>query len=187
MSKQWNPGRKAVELRPSRIRREPPRPEKKVLPPSREEEIFGGVSGVLLFTLAIAIVIIGVSIATYRKASDDPGETKFGQCYNSSARNCVLDGDTIYLAGEKMEIAGMQVPAVRGGQCAEEGELGINAAVRLAELLNSGKPTLGATEQGADGVVRQHIEVGGRDVARTMIKEGLAHESGSRRGWCQAG
>ena len=66
MSKHWKPGRQTVALqpapRPSRIRRDPllVKPiEKKVAPPSREQEIWLGVTGILLFALAIAVATMG--------------------------------------------------------------------------------------------------------------------------------
>lgn len=69
MLKASNSGKKTVELasgeaRPSRIRREPPAPAPAQKPlnayPS-EREVTTVVIGVLLFAIAIAIIILGVS------------------------------------------------------------------------------------------------------------------------------
>ena len=64
MTKQWNPKRATVELRPSRIRREPPPPpekpkELKAYP--TERETWAVSIGVMLFGIAITIIIIAVS------------------------------------------------------------------------------------------------------------------------------
>lgn len=64
MSKQWNPKRTTVELRPSRIRREPPPPPaapKALNPHPTEGETWTVATGVLLFAIAITIIILAVS------------------------------------------------------------------------------------------------------------------------------
>ena len=63
MSKQWNPQRHTVELRPSRIRREPPPfvAPKELNPYPTERETMTVVVGVVMFAVAIMIIIIGVS------------------------------------------------------------------------------------------------------------------------------
>ena len=65
MSKPWNPNRQTVELRPSKIRREPPpRPVDKltVMPTDdSENEAWAVVIGMLAFALAICILIFSIS------------------------------------------------------------------------------------------------------------------------------
>ncbi len=64
--KRSNIRRKAVETRPSRIRREPPAvvTQKAVNPYPTEREIWTVVIGVLLFAIAIALVTFGISDVT---------------------------------------------------------------------------------------------------------------------------
>lgn len=67
MSKPSKPGKKSVELRPSRIRRDPPArvPEKKVRAyPTTERDAWIVVVGVVLFALAISALTIGISAIT---------------------------------------------------------------------------------------------------------------------------
>lgn len=69
MSKQWKPGRKTVELRPSRIRRDPVRPDTPVPGKvqwwdSREWEIGLAIIGIILFALAINALLFGISEVT---------------------------------------------------------------------------------------------------------------------------
>ena len=67
MSKPWKPAKNAVELRPSRIRREPPPPEKpsvidkKLQWESGEREIWFAVIGIVGFGVAIDIIIMAIS------------------------------------------------------------------------------------------------------------------------------
>lgn len=63
MSKQSKPGKNTVELhgaaRPSRIRRDPPRPEKKTLVPDRGELDRRTVAiGIVAFALVIVVIVI---------------------------------------------------------------------------------------------------------------------------------
>ena len=68
MSNEWKPAKPTVELRQSRIRREPPPPEKATIAGksvpwrSSEWEIKLAIFGIVLFALAIDIVIIAVGV-----------------------------------------------------------------------------------------------------------------------------
>jgi hypothetical protein len=69
MSKPWKPDKKSVELRPSRIRRDPPAtragdpdaPDKKLQWQTNEWEIKLAIIGIIAFALAINIIVLGVS------------------------------------------------------------------------------------------------------------------------------
>ena len=190
VSKPWKPARPTVALRPSRIRRDPVRIEKRVEAASREREIWGGVAGVLLFAFVLVAVVVGISVATLTK--DDPAAAaaaaRFDQCYTGAA-NCVSDGDTIHVAGEKVEIAGIAAPRIQDAGCAAERDRGIDAAVLLADLLNSGKVNVSAPSRDPSGREVHKVEVNGRDVAAAMVGNGLVRDAGSdagssARSWC---
>jgi endonuclease YncB( thermonuclease family) len=185
VSKPWNPGRKTVELAPSRIRREPVRLDTKVTPPSPEREIWMTVTGVVLVAIACAALAIGIAYTTLMSDDPAPPPPAFGHCYNQGGPNCVVDGDTIYFAGEKVEIAGMDAPEIRGAHCEQEANRGIQSAVRLVELLDSGPVTVSGALRDLDGQIRRTVEVDGRNVAQRMIDAGAARELGSaNEGWC---
>ncbi len=65
MSKPWTPRRQTVELRPSKIRRDPPPPQRTkltVLPDdASERESWIVITGVVLFGFAIAFLTIWIS------------------------------------------------------------------------------------------------------------------------------
>jgi micrococcal nuclease len=192
MSKHWKPGKKTVELRPvarpSRIRRDPVRiEEKKVQKRSEEREIWGGVAGVLLMAAAVTAVIVGISIATFSRydPAAEARTQRFAQCYDADGPNCVLDGDTIYVGGGKVQIAGIAAPQIQGAQCDAERSRGIDSAVRLADLLNSGKVTVSPAFRDEYGRGVRSVQVKGRDVAERMINIGLARRYfGERPNWC---
>lgn len=193
VSKHWSPPRHTAKLRKSRIRREPvrlandPRKERKVEAISLERQLWGGVTGILLIAGALVALAVGISIATF--SNYDPvaaaaDAARFAQCYNAAGPNCVLDGKTIYIDREKVRIAGVEVPKIQGAQCSDERSRGIDAALRLAELLNGGKVTMSAPIPNPSGAVRK-VFVNGDDVAPMLISAGLARPSeGDEQNWC---
>jgi endonuclease YncB( thermonuclease family) len=183
--------RKTVELRPSRIRRDPIRlenNERRTAARTPEQEMWGGIAGVLAIAVLLVIVIVGLGAATILR--DDPAATaraeRFGQCYNAEGANCVLDGSTIYVAGEKVRIAGMETPKILDSQCRRERERGIDAAVRLADLLNTGQVTVGPAFRDESGREVRKVQVGDADVAKTMVAAGIAQKPGASKAvdWC---
>ena len=193
MSKHWKPGKKAVELkssaRPSRIRRDPvPLVESKVEPPSTEREVWSTVAGVVLFGLACAALTVGISDITNQRSSDaDAGgnAAQFAYCYSHRSPNCVLDGDTVYVSGQRMEIAGIDAPEIRGAQCGQEESRGVDAAVQLLALLNSGKVTVSGPLRDQNGRSVRKLQVNERDVGGAMINAGVAREyGGGPWSWC---
>jgi len=196
MSKPWKPGRLPVELRGSRIRREPVRPsrirrdpvrrEKQIVAASEEREIWAGIAGVTLIAVALAVAILGVSAATIfhnDRAETDSGH--FGQCVTDYGPNCVIDGETIHVDGAKILIAGIDAPAIEGARCSQERDNGIDAAVQLADLLNSGEVTAGPAFRDEFGREVHKIEVKGQDVGEAMIAAGVVRRyDGLNPGWC---
>jgi endonuclease YncB( thermonuclease family) len=94
----------------------------------------------------------------------------------------VLDGDTIYLERQKIEIAGLDAPEINGAACGDERERGINAAVKLADLLNGGQVTASPPFRDAYGRTVRNVEVDGKDVTKAMIKAraGRAYDGETR-------
>ena len=193
MSKPWKPGKETVPLRPSRIRRDPVRLDKldevEAKPRSREREIWGAVAGVGVIAAGCAALIVGVSQVTN---SPDPVEAasavpRFGHCRTVGELDCIVDGDTFLIAGARVEIAGIDAPEIHRSNCPEEARRGIQAAVRLHDLLNRGPVTLtaaGAARDAARSLSRK-VEVDGIDVGAAMVAGGFARDASSGpRSWC---
>jgi endonuclease YncB( thermonuclease family) len=191
VNKHWKPRRQPVTRRPSRIRRDPVRIEPavslaKAEAISSEREVWGGVAGVLLFAGALVVLAVGISAATI--FHDDPAaaarEARYGQCYNSGP-NCVIDGGTIRVAGRKVAIAGVEAPGIPDARCEAERARGIDAAVRLADLLNTGKVTVGGPLRDASGREVRKVQVGGEDVGAALVDAGVVGSSdGTPQDWC---
>jgi micrococcal nuclease len=113
----------------------------------------------------------------------------FGSCHTGGGTNCVVDGDTFWMGGEKIRIADIDAPETHPPHCAEEARLGTAATARLQALLNAGPIELTSADRDSDRygrklrIVMQH----GRSVGAVLIDEGLARPwEGHRRSWCDA-
>ena len=191
MSKPWKPGKETVPLRPSRIRRDPLRPDKldkvEAKPWSREREMWGAFAGVVLIAAACAALMVGVSQVTNsgNRAEAASAAPQFDHCLNANQPDCILDGDTFFIGGERVEIAGIDAPEIRSSGCPEESRRGIQAAVRLKNLLNRGPVTLANARRDADGQLVREVDVQGIDVGTAMVAGGFARSAASAPGsWC---
>lgn len=109
-------------------------------------------------------------------------------CAPGPRDNCVVDGDTLWLAGDKIRLQDIDAPEISEPKCASEKALGERAKRRLLELLNNGPITLVATggrDRDRYGRLRRVVEVNGRSVGDELIREGLARRwDGARHPWC---
>ena len=189
MSKPLKLRKQTVELRPSRIRRDPvPIAQtvvKKAPRMTREQEMWLAITGIVLFAMAIAVVTLGFSALTQPdgSAAAVAKAPQFGDC--DDGPDCVIDGETIRVGGETVKIAGMEAPKTRTARCADEEEAGVKAIGELRKLLNSGKVTTAGEVRGPGGEVRTRVLVNGRDLGAAMVAAGVASEPGSvQGGWC---
>ena len=121
--------------------------------------------------------------------SGERSAAHFARCSGPVRVTCVVDGDTIWLDGEKIRLADINTPEVSSPACPAEAELGVRATTRLIALLNEGPFTLAPNPDGRDedryGRKLRVVTRGGESLGATLVREGLAEEwRGSRRGWC---
>ena len=98
----------------------------------------------------------------------------------------VIDGDTFQYGGEKIRIADIDTPEVRG-RCAYESQLAARATARMEALLREGPFELHATGRDEDRYGRKLRVVtrGGRSLGDVLVAEGLARTwTGRREPWC---
>lgn len=111
----------------------------------------------------------------------------FGTCYTGGGTNCVVDGDTLWLGGQKIRMADIDAPETHEPRCAQEQALGDRATRRLRELLNNGAVSLQPIDRDVDKYGRKLriVLVDGRSVGERLVDEGLARRyAGGRRPWC---
>ena len=100
---------------------------------------------------------------------------------------CVVDGDTFWLAGEKIRIADINAPETHQAGCPAERELGDRAALRLVSLLRAGPFQLEVRGRTTDryGRALRVLTRQGRSLGAQLVSEGLAEPwRGKRSDWC---
>lgn len=111
----------------------------------------------------------------------------FAACGSFVSGNCVIDGDTFTMNGERIRIADIDAPETRNAQCAAEARLGARATERLRTLLNEGPFELGGYARDTDRYGRKLriVRRNGQSIGDILIREGLARRwDGARRSWC---
>lgn len=119
-----------------------------------------------------------------------PLQVSFDVCKGQTRVNCVVDGDTIWLAAEKIRIADIDTPEVFSPSCAAERTRGERASQRLLQLLNAGPIEVvssGSRDEDRYGRKLRVILRDGHSLGDVLVAEGLAHRwGGPQRGWCGA-
>lgn len=111
-------------------------------------------------------------------------------CTGNIRHSCVVDGDTLWIEGEKIRLADIDAPETEG-RCVEERILAARSAGRLAELIGRGDYEIQRGDP-ADGRTADRygrtlavIMVDGVSVGSILVEEGLARPwSGRRERWC---
>jgi micrococcal nuclease len=165
----------------------------------RRSKAFGVKETALLFGAAVVLGSgIGAGMHFWPLSAVANGESNgvtsivsisFSFCADRIDTNCVVDGDTIRINGDKIRLVGFNTPEISEPACPAEAAKGEQAKLRLLELLNSGELSFAATaDQDRDryGRLLRQVKVDGRDVADTLISEGLAepYRGGQKRNWC---
>jgi micrococcal nuclease len=112
---------------------------------------------------------------------------RFGFCHSGGGRNCVVDGDTFWIDGERIRIADIDTPETHPPRCPREAELGAAATRRLQALLSAGPIVLEAGDRDTDRYGRKLriVTRGGESIGGMLVAEGLAGRwEGRRRPWC---
>jgi endonuclease YncB( thermonuclease family) len=119
-----------------------------------------------------------------------PTAASFSLCFTGGGTNCVVDGDTFWIGGEKVRIADIDAPETHPPRCDHEAELGERATLKLQELLNAGPVTLASADRDTDryGRLLRIVERDGQSLGEQLVDEGLARRwTGRRQPWCDAG
>ena len=120
-------------------------------------------------------------------ATRDALSARFDFCHSGGGRDCVVDGDTFWFAGEKYRVADIDTPETHPARCAEEAALGEAATGRLRDWLNAGSFSLESAGRDTDRYGRKLriVTRGGTSVGSALVAEGLARPwEGARRPWC---
>ena len=144
-----------------------------------------------LMLTAGALGLVGGTVSLFLPAgaaANDGISRAFTFCHTGGGTNCVVDGDTIWLDGEKIRVADIDTPETHGPKCATEGELGSRATRRLHQLVNAGPfsvSPIGNRETDRSGRKLRVLTRNGRSLGDQLVSEGLARTwTGRREPWC---
>lgn len=122
------------------------------------------------------------------EAANPAAPVHFGLCHRGGGTNCVVDGDSFWMHGERVRVADIDAPETHPPRCAEERRLGDAATRRLQALLNQGPVTLAVEGRDTDRYGRKLRVVmrDGQSLGEQLVEEGLARPwEGRRRPWCE--
>jgi endonuclease YncB( thermonuclease family) len=143
----------------------------------------------LLGTITWSVISLPPPVANFFEkqiAANQPA-ARFGLCFTGPGIDCVVDGDTFWMDGEKIRIADIDAPETHPPRCASEAELGNRATERLQELLNGGPIVLveGSRDQDIYGRKLRIVTRDGASLGEQLVRERLARTwTGSRQPWC---
>lgn len=137
---------------------------------------------------AVAIILHAVSLVPAVEAAQSSVTIKFAKCSTDVRKNCVVDGDTLWIHGEKVRVADINAPEISTPKCSLELALGNEATRRLIELVNEGPFHLQAWPGRDTDRYGRKLRVlvrDGQSLGDLLAKEGLARTwSGRRDPWC---
>lgn len=144
----------------------------------------------ILGIAAVGGALVGIAslaIPAYAPARDEITRS-FTLCHTGGGTNCVVDGDTIWLDGEKIRVADIDAPETHEPRCEKEADLGRRATDRLHQLVNAGPfsvATLGGRDNDRYGRKLRVLTRNGRSLGDMLVAEGLARTwAGRREPWC---
>lgn len=135
-----------------------------------------------------ALILGATSLSTSVEAAQSTVAARFAKCTSSVRKNCVVDGDTLWLNGQKVRVADIDAPEISTPRCRSELALGNRATDRLIELVNEGPFQLQAWPGRDTDHYGRKLRVlvrDGRSLGDRLVAEGLARTwSGRRQPWC---
>ncbi|WP_234888767.1 thermonuclease family protein [Sinorhizobium meliloti] len=103
-------------------------------------------------------------------------------------RDCIVDGDTLYVGGTKLRVADIDTPEISEPKCASKEALGECATERLIELVNAGPFEISGWQARDEDQYGRKLRVlirDGRSLGDILVSEGLARTwTGRREPWC---
>ncbi|KQM47432.1 hypothetical protein ASE69_14285 [Sphingomonas sp. Leaf208] len=116
---------------------------------------------------------------------------RFTICGHAKRIDCMVDGDTFWMAGTKIRIADIDTPETHPPRCASEARAGKAATLEMQALLNAGPFTLVPIKRDVDRYGRKLriVERDGKSLGEALVRTGLARRygGGKRAPWCRTG
>ncbi|NDK52828.1 thermonuclease family protein [Rhizobium laguerreae] len=143
---------------------------------------------ILTGVVSAAVLLGAILIVPYVEAAQSGLPATYPKCASGARYNCVVDGDTLWIYGQKVRVADIDAPEISTPKCASELTLGNKATERLIELVNEGPFQLQAWPGRDTDRYGRKLRVlvrEGRSLGDRLVSEGLARTwSGRREPWC---
>ncbi|WP_380782056.1 thermonuclease family protein [Sphingomonas sp. R86520] len=148
-------------------------------------------AGTLTTAAGVASAASTVAAAAAALSGGKPVSARFTICGHVKRIDCMVDGDTFWMAGTKIRIADIDTPETHPPRCAREARLGQAATLKMQALLNAGPFTLTPIKRDVDRYGRKLriVERDGVSLGAVLVRHGLArHYGGGKRSpWCGMG
>lgn len=137
----------------------------------------GAIVMVATFVIGMAAVWIVPQLMPERVAVADTQQPYMAICGQGQRVSCVVDGDTIWLRGEKIRVADIDAPELFSPRCINEQVVAQQATYRLRDLLNAGPFTVEQWESRNVDDYGRSLRVltrNGQSIGMRLVDEGLA-------------
>lgn len=145
-------------------------------------------TGALATAAGVASAASTVAAAASALSGGKAVSARFTICGHAKRIDCMVDGDTFWMAGTKIRIADIDTPETHPPRCAREARLGQAATLKMQALLNAGPFTLTPIKRDVDRYGRKLriVERDGVSLGAVLVRHGLARRygGGKRAGWC---
>ncbi|WP_243693164.1 thermonuclease family protein [Sphingomonas sp. PP-CC-3A-396] len=145
-------------------------------------------TGALATAAGVASAATTVAAAASALSGGKAVSARFTICGHAKRIDCMVDGDTFWMAGTKIRIADIDTPETHPPRCAREARLGQAATLKMQALLNAGPFTLTPIKRDVDRYGRKLriVERGGVSLGAVLVRHGLARRygGGKRSPWC---
>lgn len=145
-------------------------------------------TGALATAAGVASAASSAAALTAALSGGKPVSARFTICGHAKRIDCMVDGDTFWMAGTKIRIADIDTPETHPPRCAREARLGQAATVKMQGLLNAGPFTLVPIKRDVDRYGRKLrlVERDGKSLGAELVRHGLARQygGGKRSPWC---
>lgn len=145
-------------------------------------------TGALATAAGVASAASTVAAAASALSGRSPVSARFTICGHAKRIDCMVDGDTFWMAGTKIRIADIDTPETHPARCVSEARAGKAATLAMQALLNAGPFELVPIKRDMDRYGRKLrlVERNGKSLGAVLVRRGLARRygGGKRAGWC---
>ncbi len=136
------------------------------------------------FYVVIGAIAAGLFAFNVARSGAETVSRNLPICGSAKRINCVVDGDTIWLEGEKIRLESFNTPEMNG-KCFVERQLAQQAKMRLRQILSAEPFKVSRNGKDRYGRTLAVISNSSGNVGDILIREGLAHEwRGRKESWC---